>query len=47
MNTAASSGRSKRSAIADTVLNSGVPLWFLLAGILAATMGMWPPHFYI
>jgi len=42
-----SSGASKWRSLADRALNAGVPLWFTLAGVLAATMSLCPHHIYI
>lgn len=45
---AASSGAaSKLRSLTDAAVRTAVPLWLLLAGILAATMGSWPPHTYL
>ena len=47
MNAAISDAGSKWSSIAGTTLTAAFPLWLLVAAILAATMGTWPPHIYI
>ncbi|HET9765045.1 MAG TPA: hypothetical protein VFR50_16095 [Casimicrobiaceae bacterium] len=45
---AASSGAAaKLRWLTDAAVRTAVPLWLLLAGILAATMGSWPPHIYL
>lgn len=44
---ATSGAASKLRSLADAALRTAVPLWLLLAGILAATMGSWPPHIYL
>ena len=44
--TSLSAGGWRWPWLADTALHA-VPLWLLLAAILAATMGTWPPHIYI
>jgi hypothetical protein len=41
------SGAAKRKAMAGHALSWEACLWFLVAAILAATMGMWPPHLYL
>jgi hypothetical protein len=47
MNTILSAGSPKWRWIAGTAVHTAAPLWLLLAAILAATMGTWPPHIYI
>jgi hypothetical protein len=34
-------------ARADAAESAAAPLWLLLAAILAATTGTWPPHIYL
>jgi hypothetical protein len=47
MNATVSAGGPPWLWSAHTALHAAVPLWLLLAAILAATMGSWPPHVYI
>ena len=47
MNTILSIGSPRVASIAGTALHAAFPLWLLVAAILAATMGTWPPHVYI
>ena len=47
MNMTLSISNPRVASIAGTALHTAFPLWLLVAAILAATMGTWPPHVYI
>ena len=38
---------SKLRSLTAAAVRAAIPLWLLFAGLLAATMGTWPPHIYL
>lgn len=38
---------AKPRSLTAAAVRAAIPLWLLFAGLLAATMGTWPPHLYL